>query len=417
MAHHPGKAPALMTLTARAKIALLAFLVLLVGVGFSEAALASPFAQDAGLSISRQPEASLLNALENLSEQQLDQAQGLLEQLVRQTPDFRLAQLVYADILAARAGKLIDVGAGLIPKTELADLEDEVRRRWRHHVLQPAKELVPSSLLRIGENQPYVLVVDLDLSRLYVFANEARTFRLVDDYYVSGGKLGAVKHREGDQRTPVGVYYIQGHLPGDDLPDFYGWGAFPLDYPNAWDRRQGKTGSGIWLHGNPVGIFSRPPQASDGCVTMHNQDLEILGSLLKNGRIPVIIARSVEWKEPEVLQRLNTEMNSRLERWRLDWESQDTQAYLSHYSRDFHSGNQDYAAWTKHKSRVNAGKREIQVRLDNLSVVQYPEEPELIVAVFDQDYWSDNFQSKSVKHQYWRKEKDGRWRIIYEGAN
>ena len=31
-----------------------------------------------------------------------------------------------------------------------------------------------------------------------------------------------------------------------------GDGAFPLNYPNEWDRRLNKTGSGIWLHGTPL---------------------------------------------------------------------------------------------------------------------------------------------------------------------
>ncbi|HDQ40718.1 MAG TPA: hypothetical protein ENN39_06775 [Desulfonatronum sp.] len=416
MAHYPGTTPAAMKCQ-HLGISLVAIYLICVGAGFARAALDSPFVQDAGLSISKQPESSLLNALENLNEQQLDQAQGLLEQLVRQTPDFRLAHLVYADILAAKAGQLTGLGAGMIPELELAGLEDEARRRWLHHLRQPPRKLTPSNLLRLGANQPYALVVDLELSRMYVFANDSRTLRFVDDYYISGGKHGPVKQREGDQRTPVGVYFIQGHILGSNLPDYYGWGAFPLDYPNAWDRRQGKTGSGIWLHGNPVGMFSRPPQASDGCVTMHNQDLAVLAPLLKTGRIPVIIARNVEWADPEIQRRIDSEMATRLEKWRLDWESRNTQAYLQHYSRDFQSGSQDYAAWAKHKSRVNAAKKKIQVRLNNLSFLRYPEDQDLIVAVFHQDYWSDNYQSKSEKHQYWRKEKDGHWRIIYEGAN
>jgi murein L,D-transpeptidase YafK len=416
MAHHPGTTPAKMT--CQHPFIIIGIVVLFcVGAGISRAALDSPLEQDAGLSISREPETSLLNALENLNEQQLDQAQGLLEQLVRQTPDFRLAHLVYADILAAKAGQLTGLGAGMIPESELAGLEDEARRRWRHHLQQPPKELTPVHLLRIGEDQPYALMVDLELSRMYVFANISGLPRLVDHYYITGGKHGPVKQREGDQRTPVGVYFIQGHIPGRNLPDYYGWGAFPLNYPNAWDRRQGKTGSGIWLHGNPVGMFSRPPQASDGCVTIHNQDLEVLGPLLQTGRIPVIISRNVKWADPEVQRQLDAEMVSRLETWRRDWESRNTKAYLKHYSRDFRSDDQDFAAWAKHKTRVNAVKKEIRVRLNNLSLLLYPEDPDLIVAVFDQDYWSDNFQSKSGKHQYWRKEQDGQWRIIYEGIH
>lgn len=415
MAHHPGMAPVSMTFRKRFAFIFL-FFFFLPGSNCLKAALDSPLAQDSGLSISRQPETLLLRALESLVDQQLDQAQVFIEQVVEQNPDFRLAHLVHADILAARAGKFTDLGAGLVPEAKLVGLEDEARRRWRHHLLQPGREQIPSNLVRIGENQPYVLVVDLDLSRMYVFANNVHPPRLVDDYYVSGGKLGPVKHREGDLRTPVGVYYIQGHIPGRDLPHYFGWGAFPLDYPNAWDRRLGRTGFGIWLHGNPTGVFSRPPQASEGCVTMHNEDLSKLAPLLKSGRIPMVITRSVEWANPEDLQQFNAEMSSRLEQWRRDWESRDIQAYLRHYSRDFHTGDKDYEAWVKHKQRVIAGKREIRVGLHNISIFQYPLEQGLVLAVFDQDYWSNNFQSKSLKHQYWRQEKDGQWRIIYEGT-
>jgi len=38
-----------------------------------------------------------------------------------------------------------------------------------------------------------------------------------------------------------------------------------------------------------------------------------------------------------------------------------------------------------------------------------------MVATFHQDYKSDNFSGRSWKRQYWRKESDGKWRIIYEG--
>jgi len=369
-----------------------------------------------GLSISAQPESSLLTALENVQEQNLDQAQGVLRNLVRQTPDFRLAKLLYADILAAKAGSLQGLGAGEIPESELQDLTDEARRRWQHHVRRPHGNLVPRSLISLSPDIPAGVVVDLELSRMYVFANTENSLRFVDDYYISGGKKGPEKQREGDQRTPIGLYFTQKHLPGPTLPDYYGWGAFTLDYPNAWDRRQGKTGHGIWLHGNPVGTFSRPPQASDGCVTMHNQDLELLSPLLGKKGVPMVIARNAEWAAADELRQDRSRMQDLLERWRLDWESLDTTKYLGHYSRRFQSGDQDYTAWASHKKRVNARKSRIQVSLSNVNIFAYPHEPDIRVVTFNQEYWSDNYQSTSEKEQYWQREDDGQWRIIFEGS-
>ncbi|PTN39080.1 murein L,D-transpeptidase family protein [Desulfonatronum sp. SC1] len=369
-----------------------------------------------GLSISREPEVFLLNALENVQRERLDQAQILLEDLIRDNPDFRLAHLVYADVLAARAGTLRGLGAGVVPDEELAGLEDEVRRRWLYYQQRPNGALLPSSLVALGESEPYALVVDLELSRMYVLANTRGGLRIVDDYYVSGGKEGPEKHREGDRRTPLGVYFIQEHIPGNRLPSLYGWGAFTLDYPNPLDRRLGKTGHGIWLHGNPTGTFSRPPQDSDGCVTMHNKDLEALAPLLGHGNVPVIIARQVDWADPGDLAMTREEKFGMLEAWRLDWESLDSDAYLKHYSREFRSGSQNYSAWARHKRRVNAGKEEIRVQLANVNLFAYPEAPGIMVATFTQDYWSDNYQSTSRKRQFWKHEADGQWRIIYEGT-
>lgn len=37
-----------------------------------------------------------------------------------------------------------------------------------------------------------------------------------------------------------------------------------------------------------------------------------------------------------------------------------------------------------------------------------------MVATFLQSYSSDNFTSQSWKRQYWNKESDGEWRIVFE---
>jgi cyclophilin family peptidyl-prolyl cis-trans isomerase len=98
--------------------------------------------------------------------------------------------------------------------------------------------------------------VDASRSRLYLFENTPQGLRLVADYYASVGKLGIEKSVEGDQRTPLGVYFITSRLDPATLRDFYGAGALPLNYPNPLDQLRGKTGSGIWLHGTPPDQFS-----------------------------------------------------------------------------------------------------------------------------------------------------------------
>jgi len=68
---------------------------------------------------------------------------------------------------------------------------------------------------------------------------------------VSSGKNGPQKVREGDEKTPIGVYQHHRQPAPTKAADFYGSGAFPINYPNEWDRIQGRNGHGIWLHGTP----------------------------------------------------------------------------------------------------------------------------------------------------------------------
>ena len=104
-----------------------------------------------------------------------------------------------------------------------------------------------------------------------------------------------------------------------------------------------------------------------------------------------------------------------LEQWRTDWSSRDTAAYLSHYAADFKSGNKDYSTWAQQKKLINSGKRWIKVKLTNISVFSYPDQPNLAVVSFDQDYSSNNLNNRMRKRQYWMRHGD-HWQIIYEGA-
>ena len=113
------------------------------------------------------------------------------------------------------------------------------------------------------------------LAALRLFENVGGRPHYVADYYVTLGKNGVEKTREGDQKTPIGVYHVTANLPRQKLTDFYGAGAYPINYPERVGRRAGRNGHGIWLHGTPSDTYSRPPRASDGCIVLANADLEV----------------------------------------------------------------------------------------------------------------------------------------------
>ena len=315
------------------------------------------------------PEPQLARVFEAIEQNNLDQALQLTESLLKQYPNFRLAHLIRGDLLLARTKPISGFGAAAgAPTDKVADLREEAVARLKAYRSKPSANYVPRYLLQMQPDQQHAIVVDTQKSRLYVYANDNGRPRFVADYYISQGKLGANKVSEGDKKTPVGVYHVTASLPRQKLSDFYGSGAFPINYPNEWDKQQGRNGHGIWLHGTPSDTFSRPPKASDGCVVLANRDLDAIAKNLQIGLTPVIISNSVEWLSLDDWNKERNELNKTLEAWRTDWESRDTERFLQHYSRSFKANGQNFEQFAAQKRQVNASKQWIKVKAANLSV-------------------------------------------------
>ena len=363
------------------------------------------------------PEDRLSAVFDAVEANQVDVAMKRVDALIADYPNFRLAYLVRGDLLLARARPLETFGNVLktVPQERVEGLRAEALQRLRAQRQRPGDDRLPRYVLQLNPDQKHALVVDARRSRLYVYANSGGKPKLIADYYVTLGKNGIEKTREGDQKTPLGVYHVTANLPRKKLTDFYGAGAFPISYPNEWDRRQGRSGHGIWLHGVPSNVYSRAPRASDGCIVLANPDLESLGQRLQIGLTPVIIADEVEWVDAATLEAERASLAAEIEQWRADWQSRDTERYLAHYAQRFASGGQNLAAWTTHKRKVNGAKSWIKVGLGRVTMLRYPHERDVVVVTFDQDYRSNGLSNVMKKRQYWTKE-NGRWKILYEGA-
>jgi murein L,D-transpeptidase YafK len=382
-----------------------------VAIAFAMAAVAQPRYSDSG------PEPLLARVFDQIEQNRWEASLQQTDAMIKAYPNFRLAHLIKGDLLLARTRPLTAFGQGgvLAAGAKVADLRDEALARLRAYRSKPPTDYVPRYLMQLQSNQKYAIVVDTQKSRLYLYQNDKGTPRFVADYYITQGKLGSEKMREGDQKTPVGVYHVTASLPRQKLTDFYGSGAFPISYPNGWDRRMGRNGHGIWLHGTPSDTFSRPPKASDGCVVLANQDLNALAENLQVGLTPVIISNNIEWLSLDGWQAERNALLSMIEAWRRDWESLDTDRYASHYSHKFQSERLDFNAWIENKRKVNNGKTWIKVSTDNISMFRNPGREDYVVVTFEQKYQSSNLSNVMKKQQYWIKE-DGHWKIIHEGA-
>lgn len=374
------------------------------------------------------PSKSALSSANDLSENLLaesliDITQGKnqlaiqnIDKLLLTTPNFNLANLIHGDLLMAKAQSLQGFGDNASKNSvAIKDLQDEARVRLAYYLSNKNSDKLPNLLLAPNLEQDHVIVVDTDKSRLYVYKNDHNTLSHVADYYVTVGKNGTDKQTEGDKRTPIGVYFA-GKKLSRHLADIYGDSAYPLSYPNDWDSLHNKKGSGIWLHGTPSSTYSRPPRASDGCIVLTNKDLAMLEPFLQSGKTPVIIVNNLKWLDPKEVYLGKNRLDKALDNWLEDWKSQDTDKYLSHYSRKFSSNGINYKQWSDHKTQVQASKLKVDISISHISMFSYPGTENTLVEVdFMQNYTSQNLSNKMQKRQYWVLENNN-WKIIYEGA-
>jgi murein L,D-transpeptidase YafK len=375
----------------------------------------------------------LVQSLMQIAQGNTKQAMNTVNELIRTTPNFKLAHLIRGDLLSAQ-GRVLDTfgsPAALGKKSsdkEIEGLREEARTRLNYYFSTDNKQQVPNISVQMNAQQKHLLLIDTVKSRLFLYKKSKTGLQHVSDHYVTIGKNGAVKNVEGDKRTPVGLYFASTRITSP-LSEFYGDAAYPLNYPNELDKHNKKTGYGIWLHGTPKDTYSRPPRASDGCVVLSNPDLNKLKPILKPGNVPVIISDNIEWVDSKDASAREAEiktLNDTLKTWRTDWISQNTDKYLSHYSNNFFYSGGELSQWASHKRRVQASKPQVSIKVSDVSMFSYPtlrnskktnsnNDQKIIVVDFEQYYESPTLKNKMRKRQYWKNENN-QWKIIYEGA-
>ncbi|GKT11834.1 MAG: hypothetical protein ISEC1_P0807 [Thiomicrorhabdus sp.] len=318
-----------------------------------------------------QTEKKLVAGLESIQSLSIDQALLQFSELSEQYPNYKLVQLLKADILAIKAGNksLSDDIHRRNPRT-VGRLKSEALVRWEYSKSIPQHNIEFENHVLKTAQQKHLVFIDLSDNRLYFYErNSEGVLELKANYYVSMGRLGSGKQKEGDSKTPVGIYHIVDLLPDSEVSDLYGIGALPLNYPNKWDLEHGKTGSGIWLHGTPRNTYIRAPKASRGCIVLNNSAMEtLLAEYQLPFSTPVLIVDDVDKislsvkKNPLVLSEVKT--------------------------------------WLENNH--------IGVDWGSVSVYRYPNEAGLLYVTFPAELEAE------LIHQYWQQGVDGDWRLVYQ---
>ena len=364
-----------------------------------------------------QAEARLIDIYKLIGQAKTREALPLTESLVRDHPNFQLAQLVYGDLLTAQLRPVRSLGD--VPDTtakaaapQLQELRKESQLRLQALRERPAAGLIPSQFIALSAQNKHAIAVDAGKSRLYLFENSATGMKLLADYYISVGKSGTEKTTEGDLRTPLGVYFITSNLDPKSLKEFYGSGALPINYPNPLDIKRGKTGSGIWLHGTPSAQFSRAPLATDGCVVLANPDLERIIKTVQVRTTPVVIAQSLKWVAPMTAKTDSKTFEEALNGWSSAKSSGDMARLMTWYASDFNSFGKKLADYTPAMQAEvkQLGGRSLQLK--DLSYMRWTDSNDTMVVTFGE--LAQGARSGLTKRQYWTRQA-GQWKIFFEG--
>jgi murein L,D-transpeptidase YafK len=261
------------------------------------------------------------------------------------------------------------------------------------------------------DSRKFLFVVDKSKASLSIYKYEGGTVIPDGEYSVVMGDSKGDKFREGDKKTPVGSYRILSLL-SKGLDPYYGPYAFTTNYPNDLDRKLGKTGHGIWLHGMPLN-GARDDENTKGCIAVDNDLITRLQAEAKPENIVLMINESgvVEAEKGDL-----AEIMALLYQWRHDWKESNIESYLSLYSADFKRSNGlSRAEFERGKRAIFAKKYKKVILFSNFEVVPYPNSFGDIMyrARLWQDYTAEQHKSSKTKELYLRKE-NGRFLIVSE---
>jgi len=223
--------------------------------------------------------------------------------------------------------------------------------------------------LRFGYIEQYnsILTCDKESSKLNLYQKKDSKFKLKKDFNAFTGKYKGDKVKEGDRRTPLGVYALVQIIK--KLDAFYGPLAFVTSYPNIYDKYKGRDGHGIWIHGLPED--EKRDKYTKGCIAINNNNLKNLNEDIDIDKTILIINSDKNFKHP-TKESIATIL-SELYRWRYSWIYNDIEQYLNFYADDFVKSNgARLLSFKKYKKRIFAKNEKKSIVFKNINVIPYP---------------------------------------------
>ena len=264
-------------------------------------------------------------------------------------------------------------------------------------------EKIPDSIVSLSSG--YIIVVDKQYQKLYVFHKNG-TFSKVFEASCSTGKNPGSKQFAGDAKTPNGIFFVTKILSNPGPPEVYGSMAFPLDYPTISDKRAGRNGNNIWIHGTTKTLL---PTQSKGCVVLHDSDLKRLANFIYFNKTPVIIAEFLKWVPQSYVSPAKNELERILTSWNKAFIENDIRTIDSLYLQGSEiKGKRREELNNKVKYSKNLNKHFILQPRD-ISILQ---ENNNAVIIFDQIFAVNNNSFQGFYNKLILEKINNKWYVV-----
>lgn len=229
------------------------------------------------------------------------------------------------------------------------------------------------------------LIVDKKTNSLHLVSFAEPTYTVLKTYHTTLGIVSGDKEKEGDKKTPEGIYFFDEVRRPPRLLKKFGRMALTMNYPNAWDRLMQKTGSGIWLHSTDEPQRLTKDFDSLGCVVVNDDEMTELYARVTHRTSPILVyddfEKHKEFMRPERLAHLEAFVKG----WAQDWSEKKLEDYLGHYHQNFSNNGKNLKQWKAYKRQLNQNYNSINVQINHLYIFAHPKYD---VAIFNQIYES-----------------------------
>ncbi len=258
----------------------------------------------------------------------------------------------------------------------------------------------------------YTLVCQSDMKKIHIYKNNKKEQVKIFESDIMTGKNNGAKLSKGDLKTPLGAYDLINKLT--TLDSFYGPLALVTSYPNNFDKINGRTGDGIWIHGLPTN--GERDSSTKGCIALDNANLELLDKSINYSNAVLIIENNIT--DANISNKSDmAHLLANFYSWKNAWEKSDFETYISFYSQNFKkTDGSDIKSFISYKKSLFDRKEKKQITFKDINIIPYPNEENknMYKIKYYQIYSTKNYNFAGKKELYVEL-IDDKISILYEG--